>query len=342
MATPNSQYWIDRYAQLLMTNFTKDDAYVERTKLEYEKAIRSMQRDIETFYARYAQDEQISYAEAQIQLNNAELKEHLLTLDEYIDACKRFGADPEWQSTLKYMSKRVRISRLESLITQLQQKVEILTAQHVESMTRFLEGQFTETFIQSMFILQTGAQIGYAFDIIDTKRVERILAKPWTTDGREFSERIWADRSKLVKELESTLTQMLIRGENSRATALALSERMNVSRSNAERLLRTESAFFVEEAKNESFNDFGVKKYEYVATLDNRTSRTCQALDNQVFKMSEKQIGVNSPPMHVNCRSTTIPYFKDQDYERVARSHGKTYKVPADMSYAEWQEKFVN
>lgn len=47
-------------------------------------------------------------------------------------------------------------------------------------------------------------------------------------------------------------------------------------------------------------------------------------------------------PFHANCRTTTIPYFDDEFNEgemRAARGEdGKTYDVPADMTYSEWKK----
>lgn len=68
-------------------------------------------------------------------------------------------------------------------------------------------------------------------------------------------------------------------------------------------------------------------------------------MDGKVFKMSERQIGLNAPPFHVNCRTTTVPYFNDEwnkNAERVARDeNGDIYYVPGDMTYKEWELKFV-
>ena len=61
--------------------------------------------------------------------------------------------------------------------------------------------------------------------------------------------------------------------------------------------------------------------------------------------MSEYEPGRTAPPFHCWCRSVTVPYF-DDDFgeigERAARDeNGKTYYVPADMTYKEWEKKYV-
>ena len=84
-----------------------------------------------------------------------------------------------------------------------------------------------------------------------------------------------------------------------------------------------------------------VDEYQYLATLDNRTSDICRELDGKVFKLSEAQTGVNLPPMHPYCRSTTVPYYPEDELsepsDRVARdAEGKTYLVGKDVTYEEW------
>lgn len=63
----------------------------------------------------------------------------------------------------------------------------------------------------------------------------------------------------------------------------------------------------------------GVRQYEFIATLDNRTSAVCAGLDGKVFDIGDAQTGVNYPPMHPNCRSTTVEYDPDEwkDWETI-------------------------
>ena len=58
--------------------------------------------------------------------------------------------------------------------------------------------------------------------------------------------------------------------------------------------------------------------------------------------MSEYETGVTAPPFHPWCRTTTVPYFEDNDSVRAARGKdGKTYYVDGNLTYKEWEEKYV-
>ena len=88
-------------------------------------------------------------------------------------------------------------------------------------------------------------------------------------------------------------------------------------------------------------------RYEYVATLDSRTSPICQRLDGQTFEYNNGP----TPPQHFNCRSTVVPVVdfdglrkKYPDLEEplpegfmeIARRPSETGRVPADIKYGNW------
>ncbi len=125
-----------------------------------------------------------------------------------------------------------------------------------------------------------------------------------------------------------------------------ISKKFDVSKSQAGRLVMTEEAYFHSEAQREAFKELDVEEFEIIATLDNKTSDICREMDGKHFPMSEYEPGRTAPPFHCWCRSVTVPYF-DDDFgkvgERAARAADeKTYYVPDDMSYKEWEKKYVS
>ena len=135
-------------------------------------------------------------------------------------------------------------------------------------------------------------------------------------------------------------------GRSVRDTSQAIAERFEVGKGKARRLVRTESAFFHNQMELLSYEDAEITKYKFVAVLDKRTSHICQQHDNKVYNTDEAVPGVNYPPLHPWCRSTTIAHDDDIDYSKLecrARNPetGKVEYVPADMSYKEWYDKYV-
>jgi SPP1 gp7 family putative phage head morphogenesis protein len=147
----------------------------------------------------------------------------------------------------------------------------------------------------------------------------------------------------LAKEVREVLTEAAVTGESINKTTQKLSEAFNQSEYNSRRLIRTETTYACNQAEISSYKELDIDKYEFVATLDIRTSAICQKLDGKIFKTSDAQAGKNLPAMHPNCRSTTIPYFEDSlPSMRWARDKdGKRITVPASMNYKEWYKQYI-
>lgn len=141
-------------------------------------------------------------------------------------------------------------------------------------------------------------------------------------DGQRFSDRLWADKEGLMRALRRTLTQGINLGWTLKEMANAFSNAMGQAKYVVERLIRTEMNRVQNQAILAAYKANGVLKYQYVAILDERTSEICESLDGREFLVSEAEPGVNLPPMHPNCRSSTIPVNLttpkiDKDLERL-------------------------
>ncbi len=88
------------------------------------------------------------------------------------------------------------------------------------------------------------------------------------------------------------------------------------------------------------------KKYRYVATLDSNTTLLCASKDGKLFDYEEGPM----PPLHFNCRSTTVPVIDwdglEKEYGIVApdkiegvgeaKRASKDGPVPANEKYGDW------
>lgn len=342
MNRPSNKYWQNRFEILTESLLNKADKHYMELIQEYEKALLRIQREIEQFYAKFATDNQITLAEARRMLDNRELREFHWTIEEYIEKAIENVLDQRWIKELENASTRVRISRLEALEYQIRQQIELLYAKRLEGLTELSKEITEEGYYRTIYEIQKGFGVGDTFGLLDTRLIESIITRPWAPDGSNFSSRIWRDKNLLMSELQKVLTQSFIRGDAPDKAIRHIAKTMNVSKRAAGRLVMTESAFFANNARERAFRELGVEEYQFIATLDTRTSEICQEMDLKVFKLSEKQVGVNWPPLHPNCRSTIIPYFEGNIRERFARDPetGKGYYVP-NMSYKEWYSRYV-
>ena len=150
-------------------------------------------------------------------------------------------------------------------------------------------------------------------------------------EGKDYSARIWKDREKLSTELKDMMTAAIINGENSRTVAQKLAQRMGVEFSHAQRLIRTEMNRILNQSILDQAKASGAEKYQFVAIEDNRTCSRCLKKNGKVYKISEKKVGLNCPPLHPHCRCTIIARYAWED-EDDDKSTPTTPTTPEDDS----------
>jgi len=342
MSKNNKEYWKKRFEDLERFNHQRGRSFYHKIEKQYQIAMDAIEKDLSKWYLRFSKNNEISYVDARKLLNSKELKEFRWNVDQYMEKAKN-NIDGRWTKQLENASAKVHITRLDALNMQMQQHCEQLFGNYHDQTSEYLNRLYTENFYHTAFEVAKGTGVGTNFARLDKKMVDLVIHKPWASDGKEFSGRIWENRSKLVNTLHSELTTAIIKGDAPQKTIKAVAKKMDVSRSQAENLVLTETAALSSKATQDSYQELGLNRYEILATLDSRTSEICRNMDRKKFDMKDYQVGVTAPPFHPRCRTTTIPDIDgDITGERAARGKdGKTYYVPADMTYQQWEKKYV-
>ena len=152
-----------------------------------------------------------------------------------------------------------------------------------------------------------------------------------------YSSRIWSNTQTVAVLIKNELFLGVLTGKSQHDMSAVIMEKMGIGAMQARRLVRTESCYVANQAEMESYKECEIEKYRFVATLDMRTSEICASLDGKEFPVDKQQPNVNCPPMHPNCRSTTIAVFDAELMEGMQRravdpETGKDIFVPADMT----------
>lgn len=336
-------YWTQRFLDMEQQRYLTDVEYLEKLEKHFNAAERQIRRGIEVFYNRFADNNEISYNEAMKILNSDQLEEFKWTLQEYIEQAQKEDLSDRHKQMLENVSLRQRIRKLEAAQIEMRHAVEVLYSNFVSGFYEQLEYVAKEMYGRTTFEFATIGSINVSMRGIDTKAAAALIKKPWAKDGKVFSDRIWAEKDKLVNTLDDELTRAVLRGEDRQKAINNISRKLGVSKSNAGRLVMTESAAIGEMVKQQCFEDLDVEKYEIVATLDTRTSDICRELDGEVFDMDKFRVGVTAPPFHPRCRSTTAPYIEGLDTTRAYRGEdGKTHITNEEgLTYSEWAEKYM-
>lgn len=345
MGERTSEYWQERFRQMEESQHDTSVRTVQEIEQEFRRAEQALDGKINAWYQRFAANNGISMVEARRLLNSDELEEFRWDVQDYIKYGHENGINQQWAKQLENASAKVHISRLEALKVQTQQEIEKLYGNYHDSIDEHIANLYTSGYYHTAYEVQRGIGVGWQMQSFNPEKVNDIIHKPWAVDGRNFSERIWTDKTKLINNMHDSLTRMCITGESPDRAIREISQNMKVSRSQAARIVQTESAAFSAKAQETCFSDLDVEEFEVVETLDSHTCPTCGEMDGKHFPMKDYKIGVTVPPFHPNCRGCTCPYFNDEftTGERVARgADGKKYYVPENTTYEEWKKSFVD
>ena len=340
-----SDYWQQRFDQIEQAANNKSVKYTKQLEKKYQKAAQEIDKQINRWYQRIAVNNEITITEARRLLAASELKEFKWNVEAYIAYGQQNAIDQQWMKELENASAKFHINRLEALKLEARQQVEELFAGGQQSMFDTLADVYKETFYRSCFEVQKGIGVGFDVSKLDDKQVSKLLMKPWSVDGTNFSEKLWGNKRKLINTLDQELSKMVLTGESPQKIVANIRKEMNSSQYAATRLVFTEQAYFTSVAQKDSYVELDVEEYEFVGTLDGITCDDCGELDGKHFPVSEMQPGINAAPMHPFCRCTTCPYFNDEftNGERIAKwEDGKYYYVPEKMTYPKWKNSFVS
>lgn len=339
MLVDSKTYWRERAELRSNIQHAKADKLVKDLKKQYEKALRGIDARIKILYIQFAKDNSLSYSEAVEVLKRSEFKEWRMSLEDYVAKIDATG-DLGLKAELDQLAMNSRISRLDSLMFEIDASLRSLARLSEDKLKDHLGDVFDESYFRTLFDIQNVSKYAPVMPVAERELAD-LMEYPWS--GANFSERIWKNTDKLKDDLKQTLIQKMVQGSDIRSVSADIGLRMEAAYFRAEALVRTETAYFMGEAVAKGYEDDGIAEYEILATLDTRTSEICQKQDGKKYKLDDRAVGVNYPPFHVRCRTDSVPFFDDLEMlQRAARDKdGKTILVPGDMKYEDWKDKYV-
>lgn len=341
------KYWKKRSAKRMFSYIDKADKVADVVGKAYLNAVKYLQIEAEKVFEAYRRNTGLSEHEAKQLLSKVGNKLDYESFKRVYNKVK----DPEIRKTLLAQldapAYRARLQRLEGLRKKVFEQCNEIYGVELKEANKHLFELANDAYNLSMYDIQKGIGYGFEFAQLSKEGIEEILKNEWS--GEHYSKRIW-DNTKTVAELvknEIFLGEMV--GKSAHDMSAAIMDKMGVGAMQARRLIRTESCFVANQAEMESYKECDLERYRFVATLDLVTSAVCAALNGKTFPIDQQQPGVNCPPMHPNCRSTTIACIDDDDLEGLKRRArdpvtGENVTLPADITYDEWmdlqQEKY--
>lgn len=240
------------------------------------------------------------------------------------DLFKKYGSsEPE-----EFYRELNKFDRMKKLDNELTDAVKEITTGEALILTTLLAGLVEESYYRNIFVLENSFKVGVNFKLLKDEIIKTVVNMP--LEGLQFSERLYANQLKLKQSVKSVLIDGILKGQDIRTMTKNLNEKMNIGRYNASRICRTETARVWYEGQKIAFENTGVKKVIYIATLDGKTSDICRSRDGKIYNFGEEP----KLPAHPNCRSAYGVYA--DGWNPSTRMDNQTKKFIQYKTYEDW------
>ena len=299
----NKSYWLKRSVELDKVATKVEKEVMKELSALYRDAFRSIEKEVNDFMMKYAVDHKLDYATVTQMLTPIDLAEYNQRIEELYAMYRDTGSE-YIKIEIDRLNARAKITRLQALQDAINVELTKVTHEYQMTLEDTLIGLFTEQY------KEVSELMGVMAPVINREAIKTIIEYPYA--GKMFSDRIWDNKDALVKHIKQNLTAGIIRGDSIQKMSRQLKKDLNVLYYQAERLVRTETNYAMNQGHLKGYADSGVvEKYEFLAAIDSRTSKLCKNQNGKVYKLSDATVGVNYPPLHPNCRSTVIPVLED-------------------------------
>lgn len=324
-------YWQKRAVQRVDQSEKISTRYMRQLRKIYANAQRQTIKELQNIYAAYyKKDEGFDMQALRSIVPRGELKA-------FLDEMKRLGLKTRLPDNYN-----ARVTRLRLINEQLAAEAHKLAPQEEVVDTNAFRNVYSESYYRAGFDVAQGiGSTPVGLTGLDYQTLDRVLNARF--EGKNYSSRIWNNTDILASKLKNDLAVAIANGQGIQKTARDFRQRYNTNQYYAERLIRTETNHFHNEGELEAYKQMGFEYFQFLATLDNRTSEICQEMDGKKFKVSEGIPGDNVPPLHPNCRSTIVPYFKEYEPETRFYRNPRTGKneYTYNQSYDKWRENWA-
>lgn len=298
------EYWAKREAEQRKRNIKEEEEYNKRLQEIYEDMCDDVQKEIDSFFRKYAKKEGLTLAEAKKRVSEMDIKEYERKAKKYV---KEKDFSPQANEEMRLYNLTMKVNRLEMLKANI--GLELIKGH--EEMRVFMEG-----ILKGRTLAELERQAGILGKTVrnNAKTANAIVNASF--HNAKFSDRIWVYQDALKSELSSLLQKGLIAGKNPRELARELRKRFDVTEADAERLMITELARVQIEAQRLSMIENGFTQYMFIPL--GSCCDICREVEREnggIYDIEDMMPGENAPPMHPRCRCAIAPYEDDEEYE---------------------------
>lgn len=302
-----NDYWEQREKEWITSRIKKDQSYLDKMAERYQVLINDIEKQVNSFYSKYAIDNGLSMSEAIRKVDKFDVKAFEREAKRLVES-KDFSANANKQ--LKIYNATMKINRLEYLKAQVGLELVKVTNKEQKELDEYLNTAYLDEVKRQSGILSKHKSQEVA-------KKARVVASA-SFQGATWSDRLWINQTVLKTKLDALISRAMIQGTN--PTQLVSMLRKNVAQevknatSVIERLVITETARVQDEATMRSFRANGFKFCKWIAE-----PTACKYCKEMAERSTEYGIGVypvmDAPmiPKHPRCRCSKAAYWVDKE-----------------------------
>lgn len=342
--------WIEAAKEQVLRNVKATDRCESELMGLYDECANGLENEIRAFYSKFARENRLTEADASKLLTGKEYSMWRKSMDGYLKEIAEKGNDSKLLLELNTLVAKSQITRKEQLLTNIYRNMANLAGKSNQELTGLLAGLVETNYERKSFDIQKIAGISWNVSKVDERLLKQILEYPWS--GKHYSKTLWDNTDQLAALTRRELALGFMAGASVDKMAKEIDDVMGRGRYAAQRLVRTESSYFANQGQILAYKEAGVEKYRFLGG----GCDICQQLNGKIFLVSEAVAGENLPPIHPNCKCTTvasydIPVFKQREgsplkdnprFEEWKRRHMEDADQMADGDGKErWSGMFV-
>ena len=299
------KYWRKRAKENMQQEQKHDDEVFDKVKEITSDMLREIDKEISNFYVKYAKDEGIPLAEAKKKIDETDIKDLESRVKKYV---ANKDKSEKANKLLRQFNTKLKISREQMLKQQIRAIMINGTGIIEEEFYKYFENAVQREIKRQSGVIGESLQLKPSY-------VRAIVNADFK--GKKWSDRLWDNNGKIQKRVEDVVSQVMLRGRHPNEFASKLAKDFNVSMYEAKRLLQSETARVQSEAQKLHYQQtMKPDAYvEYIAKIDKKTSLLCKGMDGKLIKVKDLKPGINMPPLHAFCRSTTAPRIKKDEID---------------------------
>ena len=254
------EYWQGRNERTFLEGEKDILDYAESLKKQYTNAANKIEEEIQKFYGKFAVDNNYTMADLKKLLNRDELKSFKESIKDIAAYAKEHKLDKDFETQIKLLRAKSRISRLEELKTKINFEVEKLYSDVNDSLGEQLQKSFEDGYYKTIFNQQKFLGFSDNFAMLNQKAIQKAVTTPYMTEN--YSDVLWKNKTNLMNILNQQIPQGIILGYNPNKTAKIASQQLGSKYKSTTRLIRTEYNLILNDATAQGYKEAGIDRYQ--------------------------------------------------------------------------------